>query len=60
MTQPVVPSQPAPSDAAVPWARQAAPQQPRATSRVRRMVTGLPAWDPLPPGEIFVQRHRRD
>jgi hypothetical protein len=56
MTQPAQ----QPAEAAVPWARQAAPQQPRTTSRVRRMVTGLPAWEPLPPGEILVQRHRRD
>ncbi|MEU7796758.1 hypothetical protein ACGFKZ_27255 [Micromonospora tulbaghiae] len=46
-------------DATVPWARQSAPQQPRSTSRVRRMVTSLPSWDPLPPGEILVQRSPR-
>jgi hypothetical protein len=53
---------PAGPDAAadVPWAQQAAKAQPRATSRARRTVRDLPAWDPLPPGEILVNRHRRD
>jgi len=44
----------------VPWAQQATKPQPRATSRVRQMVRSLPSWDPLPPGEILVNRHRRD
>jgi hypothetical protein len=45
--------------AAVPWGRQAvAPEQ--KTARTRQMVQGLPEWEPLPPGEIIVQRHRRD
>jgi len=42
----------------VPWARQATTAQP-ATTRNRRLVRDLPGWDPLPPGEILVQRHRR-
>jgi len=46
--------------AAVPWAQQAATPTERQTNRRRQMVQGLPSWDPLPPGEIFVQRHRRD
>ncbi len=46
-------------EAAVPWARQPISADPRATQRIRRMVDGLPAWDPLPPGEILVQRGRQ-
>lgn len=42
--------------AAVPWARQVAPTQPRATARSRSLVRSLPSWDPLPPGEILVRR----
>jgi hypothetical protein len=26
------------------------------TSRVRKVVEGLPDWEPLPPGEIVVRR----
>jgi hypothetical protein len=44
----------------VPWAQQAAVPRERSTSRSRQMVRGLPSWDPLPPGEMLVQRHRRD
>ena len=40
------------------WARQASTQVERATRRVRQVVEGLPAWEPLPPGEILVQRPR--
>jgi hypothetical protein len=47
-------------ESSVPWARQAAAPQPRATSRTRQMVHGLPAWEPLPPGELLVHRHRRE
>jgi hypothetical protein len=46
--------------APVPWAQQAAAPTERKTGRRRQMVQGLPSWDPLPPGEILVQRHRRD
>ncbi|MEU1190872.1 hypothetical protein [Streptomyces sp. NPDC005859] len=28
------------------------------TGRRRRLVTGLPAWEPLPPGEVLVTRPR--
>lgn len=45
--------------AAVPWGRQAVAPEPK-TARTRQMVQGLPDWEPLPPGEIVVQRHRRD
>ncbi len=48
-----------PDDAVVPWAQQAAKPQPRATSRARQMVRSLPAWEPLPPGELLVRRHQR-
>ena len=42
----------------VPWAQQATTPAERQTDRRRQMVRDLPSWDPLPPGEIFVQRHR--
>jgi len=47
--------QPAPS---VPWARQIAAKTEPTTSRERRMVSSLPEWEPLPPGEIVVRRPR--
>jgi hypothetical protein len=50
----------APPEGAVPWARQTTQPQPRATSRARNMVQSLPAWEPLPPGEILVRRQRRE
>jgi hypothetical protein len=40
------------------WARQKAPNTQRVTERVRRLVQGLPDWEPLPPGEVLVRRHR--
>ncbi|MGI5152316.1 hypothetical protein ACQEVC_39085 [Plantactinospora sp. CA-294935] len=43
---------------AVPWARQPAVPEQRATARTRRIADGLPGWEPLPPGEILVQRPR--
>jgi hypothetical protein len=49
---------PAPVAEAVPWARQATAAKPRATQRVRKIVEGLPAWEPMPPGEIVVRRGR--
>lgn len=53
---------PIPNDQAgaanVPWARQPSAPTTRATSRARRVVTDLPPWEPLPPGEILVQRQR--
>jgi hypothetical protein len=42
----------------LPWARPATSSSERQTSRTRRMVEGLPAWEPLPPGEILVRRPR--
>lgn len=45
-------------EATLPWAQQAAKAQPRSTARLRRMVDSLPQWEPLPPGEILVQRHQ--
>jgi hypothetical protein len=51
---------PAAVDEDVPWARQSTAHQPL-TGRSRRHLRGLPAWDPLPPGEVLVQRrHRAD
>lgn len=44
-------------DTSVPWAQQRVPSQ-RVTRRDRKMVHSLPAWDPLPPGEITVRRGR--
>lgn len=41
-----------------PWARQPAVPAARATARARNVVGTLPAWEPLPPGEILVQRRR--
>lgn len=42
----------------LPWARQRSTPVTRATSRTRNVVTDLPDWEPLPPGEILVQRQR--
>lgn len=42
--------------ATTPWARQAAPGTRRTTARARRLVEGLPDWEPLPPGEVLVRR----
>ncbi|MBP2049327.1 hypothetical protein J2Z21_002258 [Streptomyces griseochromogenes] len=39
-----------------PWAAQRRPQQERITSRLRKVVEGLPDWEPLPPGETLVRR----
>ena len=47
--------QPAP---ALPWAKQSAESTERVTNRERRIVSSLPAWEPLPPGEIVVRRPR--
>jgi hypothetical protein len=46
--------------AVLPWAQQATAPTERQTARRRQMVHGLPSWEPLPPGEILVQRPRRD
>ncbi|MEU9027321.1 hypothetical protein AB0D46_07275 [Streptomyces sp. NPDC048383] len=44
------------------WAAGAEPAEERTTARLRRVVEGLPAWSPLPPGEQLVRRPgaRRD
>ncbi|MHB9859416.1 hypothetical protein [Streptomyces sp. YIM S03343] len=39
-----------------PWAAVRRPQQERVTGRLRRVVEGLPDWEPLPPGETLVRR----
>jgi hypothetical protein len=39
-----------------PWAAVRRPQRERVTSRQRRVVEGLPDWEPLPPGETLVRR----
>lgn len=48
----------APVTDSVPWARQPSATVTRTTARTRGVVTDLPAWEPLPPGEILVQRSR--
>ncbi|GGP51418.1 MULTISPECIES: hypothetical protein [Streptomyces] len=52
--QPPPPDRPAPS----PWAATAAKPGERVTTRLRRIVEGLPDWSPLPPGETLVRRRR--
>lgn len=44
----------------VPWARQPSVPVTRATTRTRNVVNDLPTWEPMPPGEILVQRHRSE
>jgi hypothetical protein len=55
------PVPPTPPSAPTPWASDPPrpPDRPAAdpvTRRLRRTVTDLPAWDPLPPGEQLVRR----
>ncbi|WP_329365234.1 hypothetical protein OG896_13145 [Streptomyces sp. NBC_00669] len=46
-----------PSGGGSPWASSAGRRTgERVTSRVRRVVEGLPDWEPLPPGETLVRR----
>jgi hypothetical protein len=45
-------------DPSVPWARPPARPDRPVTTRTRRIVESLPAWEPLPPGEILVERPR--
>ncbi|MEV6423797.1 hypothetical protein [Streptomyces sp. NPDC051662] len=52
--------QAAPSQAASPWASTAARPKERTTSRLRKVVEGLPDWEPLPPGEMTVRRPKQD
>jgi hypothetical protein len=50
-----------PREDKLPWARQSiGTHREPLTDRARRMVHGLPSWEPLPPGEILVNRHGRD
>jgi hypothetical protein len=53
--QPLFPTAPAED---VPWAQQRTAHEPL-TGRSRRLLRDLPGWEPLPPGEILVQRHHR-
>ena len=39
-----------------PWGRQSGASEERVTARQRRMAEGLPAWEPLPPGEVLIRR----
>ncbi|MFD6338570.1 hypothetical protein [Streptomyces sp. NPDC060131] len=54
------PSRAAPSQGASPWASAPARPKERATSRLRKVVEGLPDWEPLPPGEMTVRRPKKD
>ncbi len=47
------------NETAVPWARQQSVAPP-VTTRVRKIAEHLPGWEPLPPGEVLVQRHRKE
>lgn len=38
------------------WNASPAPTEGKATDRRRAVVGSLPDWEPLPPGEILVQR----
>jgi hypothetical protein len=52
----VIPEARRASDGHTPWGRQTASSEERVTSRQRRMAEGLPAWEPLPPGEVLIRR----
>ncbi|MFJ1579245.1 hypothetical protein ACIOGX_11325 [Streptomyces sp. NPDC088147] len=54
------PSRATPSQGASPWASAPARPKERATSRLRKVVEGLPDWEPLPPGEMTVRRPKKD
>ncbi|MFJ9210967.1 hypothetical protein [Streptomyces sp. NPDC102264] len=54
------PSGATPSQATSPWASAPARPKERATSRLRKVVEGLPDWEPLPPGEMTVRRPKKD
>jgi len=43
----------------LPWARQPVAPRQRSTSRARRVVEGLPGWEPMPPGETVVRRPQK-
>ncbi|MDY7083599.1 MAG: hypothetical protein SYR96_00695 [Actinomycetota bacterium] len=57
-TPPAQPLFPQAVEEDVPWARQKSTHEPL-TGRRRHHLRHLPDWDPAPPGEIVVQRHRR-
>ncbi|MFE4371323.1 hypothetical protein ACFRMN_24375 [Streptomyces sp. NPDC056835] len=48
------------AQAASPWAATPTRPKERATSRLRKVVEGLPDWEPLPPGEMTVRRPKQD
>ncbi|MFJ7246797.1 hypothetical protein ACIQWA_19430 [Kitasatospora sp. NPDC098652] len=56
MTTPYPAPPPPRRPAASPWAASPKPTTERATGRLRRIVEGLPDWEPLPPGEVTVRR----
>ncbi|WP_117212335.1 hypothetical protein [Allorhizocola rhizosphaerae] len=56
MTEPTEKTLAEVTQANTPWAMPAPAAADRATPRARRYVEGLPDWEPLPPGEILVQR----
>ena len=58
--EPLIPNQHRPGEPAAPWTTGRGSDTGRATSRLRRPVRDLPSWDPLPPGEILVNRTERD
>jgi hypothetical protein len=49
---------PAGSPWSAPWQDQTRRVEP-VTDRLRRLVSGLPDWEPAPPGEILVRRPGR-
>lgn len=55
---PLIPSARRSAGSNVPWgsAGRGGASEERVTNRARRMVEGLPSWEPLPPGEILVRR----
>jgi len=52
-------AEPTSNSVTTPWGRQQAGTTDRATSRTRKVVHGLPAWEPLPPGETLAPRRPR-
>ncbi|MER7585247.1 hypothetical protein [Kitasatospora sp. NPDC097691] len=56
MTAPTPPPPRRPPAAGSPWATSPRSSTERTTNRLRRLVEGLPDWEPLPPGEITVRR----
>lgn len=61
MSDPVVRSGPNAEDSSAggqqPWGQQGTkPSNNRVTLRERRLVEGLPQWEPRPPGEAVIRR----